>query len=430
MNIDKLRGFREIYPEEMNIRKRVFEIIKNVSDRFGFLEIDGPSVEPLELFEIKSGQELVSQTFSFKDKSNRMITLIPEITPTVSRMIAKRKDLALPVKWYSFPKLWRYEEPQSGRLREFYQFNADIFGVPDVVADAEVIVLAISILNELGLKGKYTIKISDRVLIENVLKQLGASDMEEMFKIIDRSDKVSQEVLEQLLSEYLNSEKISRLNRLLKFEGSVEDLKSVIEQKNSEIEERLKILQMLENYFKSYSVTDYKFDFATVRGLSYYTGIVFEAKDNLGEYRSILGGGRYDKIVGLFGDRPIPAVGFGMGDVVLEALMKREGLWNSVDSQLDYYVITDDKFVDQALQIISKIRSNGYRADINMIPRSISNQFKYANKVRAKNVIIIGEEEMSKNSISVKDMGTGEQIFISVSDFFKNKIISKNIFKQ
>jgi len=430
MNIDKLRGFREIYPEEMYSRKRVFETIKNVAENFGFSEIDGPSVEPLELFEVKSGQELVSQTFSFKDKSGRLVTLIPEITPTVSRMIAKRKDLSVPVKWYSFPKLWRYEEPQSGRLREFYQFNADIFGVSNVEADAEIIVMAISILNSLGLKGKYKIKISDRILIENVLKQMGVENIEEMFRIIDKSDKISQEDFEKMLGEYLDNEQILKLTGLLKFEGSAEDLKSLIDSEDNEIRNRLEILQTLENYFKAYSVTDYKFDFATVRGLSYYTGIVFEAKDEQREFRSILGGGRYDKIVELFGSRPVPAVGFGMGDVVLEMLMRREGLWASPPAQLDYYIINDDKFRTYAIQVLSKLRNYGFMADINMIDRTISNQFKYANKIKAKNVIIIGEQEQANNSISIKNMESGDQVSIPFSEFFEKKIKSENIFKQ
>jgi histidyl-tRNA synthetase len=430
MNIDKLRGFREIYPEEMYSRKRVFETIKNVAENFGFSEIDGPSVEPLELFEVKSGQELVSQTFSFKDKSGRLVTLIPEITPTVSRMIAKRKDLSVPVKWYSFPKLWRYEEPQSGRLREFYQFNADIFGVSNVEADAEIIVMAISILNSLGLKGKYKIKISDRILIENVLKQMGVENIEEMFRIIDKSDKISQEDFEKMLGEYLDNEQILKLTGLLKFEGSAEDLKSLIDSEDKEIRNRLEILQTLENYFKAYSVTDYKFDFATVRGLSYYTGIVFEAKDEQREFRSILGGGRYDKIVELFGSRPVPAVGFGMGDVVLEMLMRREGLWASPPAQLDYYIINDDKFRTYAIQVLSKLRNYGFMADINMIDRTISNQFKYANKIKAKNVIIIGEQEQANNAISIKNMESGDQVSIPFSEFFEKKIKSENIFKQ
>jgi histidyl-tRNA synthetase len=421
MNTDKLRGFREIYSEEMYTRKRVFETIKNVAENFGFSEIDYPSVEPLELFEIKSGQELVSQAFSFRDKSQRAITLIPEITPTVARMIAKKKDLLMPVKWYSFPKLWRYEEPQSGRLREFYQFNADIFGTLSVEADAEIIALAITILNMLGLKGKYTIKISDRILMENVLRQMGASDIDSMFKLIDKSSKIAREEFIELLEDYLTEEKALKLIKLLEFEGNAEELKSFIDVENSEISDRLKTLQTLEEYLNAYSVTEYKFDFVTVRGLAYYTSIVFEAKDNQGEFRSILGGGRYDKVVELFGSRPVPAVGFGLGDVVLEVLMRREGLWKSEASQLDYYVITDNKSRAYAIKILSKIRSYGYKADINFIDRSISNQFKYANKIKVKNVIVIGEQERLNDSVSIKNMESGEQITVLASKFLENK---------
>ena len=190
--IKKLRGFRELYPEEMEARAIIFKKMKEISRNFNFKEIDTPSVEPLDLFKMKSGEEIVSQTFSFIDKGNREITLVPEITPIVARMVAQRKNMIKPIKWYSIPKLWRYEEPQSGRLREFYQYNADIFGISGVEADAEIIALSQAILESLGLRDKYIMRISDRLLMEEILKNFKIKEVGSALRLIDRMEKIGE----------------------------------------------------------------------------------------------------------------------------------------------------------------------------------------------------------------------------------------------
>ncbi|MCD6370346.1 MAG: histidine--tRNA ligase [Thermoplasmata archaeon] len=407
--LQRLRGFRDIYPEYMRARRIVFSKITQVARSFGFHEIDAPSVELLDLFRIKSGEEIVKQTFSFVDKGGREITLIPELTPTVSRMIAARKDLTKPVKWFSFPKMWRYEEPQSGRLREFYQFNADIFGISNIYADAEVIALAMEILDTLGLKGRYIMRVSDRILMEDLLKSMNVKDMEGAFRIIDKRDKIPLQIFREEMLKYISPEKVEILEETLQYKGDVD----VVLNKFPE-SERTEVLRELKDLLREYGKS-VVFDLSIVRGLAYYTGIVFEAHDAKEEFRAILGGGRYDKVVELFGAQPTPAVGFGMGDVVLELMMRREGVWPEEKIEVDYFVAIIPGFRKEAIRVANMLRRKGYIVDIELQDRSLSKQMKYANKLNAKYVIIVGEE-IKRNSAVVRNMETGEQKELKIEE--------------
>ena len=407
--LQRLRGFRDIYPEYMRARRIVFSKITQVARSFGFHEIDAPSVELLDLFRIKSGEEIVKQTFSFVDKGGREITLIPELTPTVSRMIAARKDLTKPVKWFSFPKMWRYEEPQSGRLREFYQFNADIFGINNIYADAEVIALAMEILDTLGLKGRYIMRVSDRILMEDLLKSMNVKDMEGAFRIIDKRDKIPLQIFREEMLKYISPEKVEILEETLQYKGDVD----VVLNKFPE-SERTEVLRELKDLLREYGKS-VVFDLSIVRGLAYYTGIVFEAHDAKEEFRAILGGGRYDKVVELFGAQPTPAVGFGMGDVVLELMMRREGVWPEEKIEVDYFVAIIPGFRKEAIRVANMLRRKGYIVDIELQDRSLSKQMKYANKLNAKYVIIVGEE-IKRNSAVVRNMETGEQKELKIEE--------------
>ena len=275
--IKKLRGFRELYPEEMEARAIIFKKMKEISRNFNFKEIDTPSVEPLDLFKMKSGEEIVSQTFSFIDKGNREITLVPEITPIVARMVAQRKNMIKPIKWYSIPKLWRYEEPQSGRLREFYQYNADIFGISGVEADAEIIALSQAILESLGLRDKYIMRISDRLLMEEILKNFKIKEVGSALRLIDRMEKIGENKFKE------EFEKISKDVDIMEFIKLKGDL-NLIEKKLDGIigESILNRLRNLEEYLKEYDYGNFIFDLSIVRGIAYYTGIVFEAHDYKG----------------------------------------------------------------------------------------------------------------------------------------------------
>ena len=407
--ISRLKGFRDMYPEYMRARRIVFDKICSVARSFGFHEVDTPSVELLNLFRIKSGEEIVKQTFSFVDKGGREITLIPELTPSVARMIAARKDLTKPVKWFSFPKMWRYEEPQSGRLREFYQFNADIFGVKDITADAEIMALAMEILDSLGLKNKYVIKFSDRILMENILRSMGVENIEYAFRIIDKKDKISSEQFYQEMQKVMSDDNIDDILSILKIKGDIDTVLSKLEHFK-----RSDTLSALQDLLRAYEKTAV-FDLSIVRGLAYYTGIVFEAHDYKGELRAVLGGGRYDKVVELFGAQPTPAVGFGMGDAVLELLMRREGVWPEERIDVDYFVAIIPGFRKEAIKVAMFLRKKGYRVDIELGERSIGKQMKYANKINARYAIIVGEE-IKRGEVVLKNMESGEQRIVKVED--------------
>ncbi len=407
--VQRLKGFRDMYPEQMRARRIVFDRIFSVARAFGFHEIDAPSVEMLDLFRIKSGEEIVKQTFSFVDKGEREITLIPELTPSVARMIAARKDLIKPVKWFSFPKMWRYEEPQSGRLREFYQFNADIFGVKEIYADAEVMALAMEILDSLGLEGKYVMRFSDRILMEKVLGSMGIEEIEGAFRIIDKKDKIPEDVFYQEMCKITSEDNVDSLLEILKMSGDIDAVLSKLE--HFERSEEIGNLKDLLSAYGKKAV----FDLSIVRGLAYYTGIVFEAHDARGELRAILGGGRYDNVVELFGGPHTPAVGFGMGDAVLELLMKREGVWPEERIDVDYFVAIIPGFRDEAIRIATILRRKGYRVDIELRDRSIGKQMKYANRINARYVVIVGDET-SRGNVVVKNMETGEQREVKIEE--------------
>ena len=407
--LQRLKGFRDMYPEQMRARRIVFDRICSVARNFGFHEIDAPSVELLDLFRIKSGEEIVKQTFSFVDKGGREITLIPELTPTVSRMIAVRKDLIKPAKWFSFPKMWRYEEPQSGRLREFYQFNADIFGVKDIYADAEVMALAMEILDSLGLKNRYAMKFSDRILMEDILKSMGIRDIEGAFRIIDKKNKIPEEKFREEMEKIGGKDNTDSLFEILQIQGDVDSALTKLDHF-----ERSDVLGELRDLLVTYGKRTV-LDLSIVRGLAYYTGVVFEVHDISGEFRALLGGGRYDRVVELFGAQPTPAVGFGMGDAVLELLMRREGVWPEEKIDVDYFVAIIPGFRKEAIKIAMLLRRKGYKVDMELTRRSIGKQLKYANKINARYTIIVGEE-IRKGEVVIKDMESGEQKKVKIED--------------
>ena len=410
--VQKLKGFRDIYPEQMRARRIVFDKINGIARSFGFHEIDAPSVEYLELFRIKSGEEIVQQTFSFVDKGGREITLIPELTPTVARMLSSRKNIPKPVKWFSFPKMWRYEEPQSGRLREFYQFNADIFGVEGIEADAEILALAMEILDSLGLEGKYVMRVSDRILMEEILKSLGVENIEGTFRVVDKRDKMSEKAFKEELSRVAGEDACESIADMLKIRGSIGDVISRLGP-GERGEKLMQLEELLDAYGKKVT-----FDLSIVRGLAYYTGLVFEAHDARGELRAILGGGRYDNVVELFGGPHTPAVGFGMGDAVLEILMKREGVWPEEKIEVDAFIAVVKGYRSNAIKIAHNLRKHGFSVDIDLTNRNLGKQMKYANRINARYVVIVGDE-VKNDMVVLRNMESGNQKEISISELPK-----------
>lgn len=432
--LQPLRGFRDFYPETMAARRKMFEAMVATVKKFGFREIDTPSLEGLELFKIKSGPGIVEETFSFVDKGGREVTLIPELTPSVARMIsARRKVLTFPQKWYSLAKMWRYEEPQSGRLREFYQLNVDIFGVDNIESDAEIIAVGVEIMKALGIENEIVVKISHRQVVQGILECMGAQHIEEALHIIDRKDRLSKEEFrEEILSTGVREDMLDKLVEILSFrkeftKEALAEVKELVEamlpfsSKRLDVQEMtpgfsaalhaLEKMEKLYAYLKLYEVENYcLLDLGLVRGLSYYTGIVFECFDKDAQFRAIFGGGRYDNLVELFGDQKVPAVGFAVGDAVIEQVMRKAGKWYPEKLETDFFVaFTNADFYPLAVRIAKRLRNQGYSVEVDLLKRNLEKQFKYADRIGAKKVLIIGEDELKEGKVKVKSMDTGEQ---------------------
>ncbi|MCL4446971.1 MAG: histidine--tRNA ligase, partial [Candidatus Thermoplasmatota archaeon] len=342
--VERLRGFRDFYPEEQEVRSEIFKTMRESCRQFGFREIGAPSVESVELFANKSGMEIMNQMFSFRDKGGRDITLVPEFTPTLSRMVAARKDLVKPLKWFSIEKFWRYEEPQSGRLREFYQLNADILGSDSYLADAEIISLGGYILKNLGIGEFSRLKVSSRILIDRLIEKFLPGKREEVYYILDRWSKISQEERENFLSQ-------KGLDRDIIFSFTNGSILSGLD--DPELQKLTKIL----DYVKSSVEVDIEIDLKIVRGIAYYTGCVFEASDREEKSRSILGGGRYDNVIAQLGGENTPATGFAMGDAVLENILKAKGLWAKKRERLVFVAPIDLPGRSFSVRVTTALRS-------------------------------------------------------------------------
>lgn len=414
MSFERLKGFRDLYPEDAEPKFFVMQKAQDTARSFGFRHIDMPSLETLELYRLKSGDELVSQTFSFVDKGGREVTMLPEATPSVVRMLTSRKDLPRPVKWFSMPKIWRYEEPQAGRLREHYQFNADIFGADTPEADAEIMGLAASILDSIGLQGNFGIHINDRSLMEQILGNLGGVEVMAAFSVIDKYRKISKdEFIQQLLGLGFSPDASTAINSLMETKCTATDLKDTVISIVPSSEELVATLDRVErtlSLFSSYSDSEIFVDFSVVRGLSYYTGLVFEVFDSKGEFRSILGGGRYNRLSGLMSDQDIPAVGFGMGDLVLELLMKRENLWSIPDLPNSFYVcVASPDLMPEALEVSAELRSKGYISSADISRRALSGQLKSASASGYNFAVILGKKEIEAGTVTLRNLASGTQ---------------------
>ncbi len=419
--LERVRGFRDIYPEESEPRKLIFSVSERSSEAFGFKKIEMPSVELLDLYRIKSGDELVSQCFSFEDKGGRQLTLTPEATPTVVRMLTARKDLSRPVKWYSFQKYWRYEEPQAGRQREFYQFNADIFGPSSAEVDAEVIGLASFILNGLGLKGHYRILLNDRSIMERILRENGINDFQKAFPLIDKFKKTDRDQFERDLSQLgMHESRVRKFCDLLERETPVEEAAEVLRAviRYDEDDEEVRRFIKLSKLLPAYSSDTFFFDMSTVRGLAYYTGVVFEAFDIEGRFRSILGGGRYDSLAELYAGQSVPAIGFGMGDVILELVLRQLGLLSGKRREQRFYIASPDmSYYTSAVEIATQIRSDGIPASLNISDRNMGAQLKEANKEGATDLIVLGKQELDNHTVTWKHLVTGKQTVLRLDEF-------------
>ena len=410
--MDRLPGFRDFYPEPLpqadlwsaDARQYIFDKWRATARRYGFREYDGPPLEALELFTAKSGQEIVGQLYNFTDKGERQVSLRPEMTPTLARMIAAHeRSYKKPIKWFSLPQLFRYERQQKGRLREHFQLNADIVGEPEPGADAELIALLIDVLRSFGLTEKdFVIRLSSRNAWHDFFLQ-NHGDPAREYEFYQAVDKLAGE--EAAASE----QKLSALGlSLSKVTARIEGAEPTAELK-----------QILDNLSARGLQEFVRVDYGVIRGLAYYSGMVFEAFDRKGEFRAIAGGGRYDSLVKLLsgGRVDLPALGFGMGDVVLLELLKARALLPKYRAALDAFCLIEDEALrPESLNLIQQLRSAGLAVDYSLTPAKSDRQFKRAQELGAANVAKLARSADGALTVKLRNLKTREEKSVSLAD--------------
>ncbi len=407
--IKSVKGTRDFYPDEMARRDWLVEKLKTASESFSYRRYEGPCLETIELYAAKSGEELVKeQAFVFEDRGGDPITLRPELTPTLARMVANQQNqLVLPLRWWAFGPFWRYERPQKGRTREFYQWNIDLIGSDAVQADAELLAVAANFLKLVGLKSDMVqILVNDRRLMDRKLTEIGISSdtKPDLLRMIDRIDKQPSDVWEKNVADLgLSADQIVSIRALLA---------------NTQLWKESEELSLLFEYVKALGVDEYiMYEPKIIRGLDYYTGLVFEAHEVKGEFRAILGGGHYANLVADVGGQPLPGVGFAMGDVVITLVLEAYGLLPADLSYPDTVFVTvfNEEMLVESIRLATDVRENGFHV-ILAEPDKLTKQFKLADRLGVKFALVLGPDELANGTIVVKDLGTFEQRSISRKD--------------
>ncbi len=417
MDLEGLKGTRDFYPEDFAKVNYIYENTKKVSKRFGFEEFEAPIIGKAQMWLEKSGGEIPEQMYVFESKGKELVALRPELTPDLARMVAKKfKELKKPIKWFSFPRCFRYEQPQSGRLREFFQYNADILGGNLTLSTFEIVSLLIEMLKSLRLNEKdICVKLNDRRLTDSILErfEVKQENKQDIMRIIDKRDKLPQKVFLETLGDYFAKPK----DFIAFLDLPLEKMKLNVSGENAKKE-----FLFLQNLFKKAGYSNFvEYDATVVRGLGYYTSFVFEVNDRIGKYRAIAGGGTYSNLVSQF-DKSIvlDGVGFGMGDVVLGLLLEEKKLFPKLNQDIDFFIATigySQKIIETAINIATDLRQNGKTVYMNLIDKGLSKQFEFANFIGAKKAIIIGERDLEEDKITVKDLVAGKEKKESLKNF-------------
>ncbi len=419
--IPSLKGTRDFYPEEMAVRTFLYQTARKVSEQFGYQEYDGPFLESVELYAAKSGEELVKeQSFVFPDRGGDLITLRPELTPSLARMVAQRqRQLAYPLRWWSWGPFWRYERPQKGRTREFFQWNIDLIGVDTPAADAEMVAIVATFLQECGLSSQQVkILVNNRSLMDDELSALDipAELRPSVFRLIDRRDKLSFEQWRTYAQEIgLNETQFQGLQDLLADQN--------LWQKSPQMQRFFTILDALG--FTPYE----QYAPHIIRGLDYYTGVVFEVWDVDGEFRAILGGGRYDNLVADVGGDPLSAIGFAMGDLVVSLVLKK---FNCLPEQLNtspapvLVTVFDADSLPASFQLSAELRQAGLKVACYPEAAKLGKQFKYGDRMGMQVAVVLGPDELAQGKAALKNLRSGEQISIeraAVADAIREMLV-------
>ncbi len=409
--MQRLKGFREFYPEPLppsetwscDVRQHVFDAWRRVARRYGFREYDGPPLEPLALYTAKSGDEIVGQLFNFVDKGDEAVALRPEMTPTVARMVASaERAYKKPIKWFAMPQLFRYEAPQKGRLREHFQLNCDIFGEADPSADAEIVALLVDVLRGLGLTSEdFVVRLSSRKAWQGFFEAQGGQEGKayEFFQAVDKIEREDEATLSRRLEP--TGVTLEAVRQFIAAGEPTAELEGVL------------------GNLRARGLGDYvKIDYGVIRGLAYYTGVVFEAFDRKGEFRAIAGGGRYDNLVRSLsgGKSDMPAIGFGMGDVVLALLLRERGRLPSFASTVDVVVLVEDEALrPESLAVVQRLRDRGVAVDYSLVAMKGDKQFRRALEVGAGHTVRI-ERDAGGLVARVKNLKTRAEQVLPVED--------------
>jgi histidyl-tRNA synthetase len=415
MQTKALPGFRDFYPADLALRTHIFRTWRTVAARYGFEEYDGPPLEPLDLYTTKSGDEIVGQLYNFTDKGDRPVALRPEMTPTLARMVAAQAgQLRKPIRWFSLPQLFRYERQQRGRLREHFQLNCDLIGEPGPLADAEIIALAIDVVRALGLGPKdVRVRLSDRRVLTAILEQRGVpeSGMGKAFEFIDKVERLRKEQIEEVASrpQAFAPATVYDLQDISRIRGWEQLEKELA--KSPELSKVADPLREVNESLVAMGLGDFiEVDLTIVRGLAYYTGTVFELFDAGRTLRAVCGGGRYDNLLDALGGVQMPAVGFGMGDVVLGELLKDKGLAPAEVSSIDVFLAFITKEDLPHVQALAhRLRDAGLRVEYAMGRQAVGKQLNLANDRNARLAVVIGPDERRRGEVVIKDLTTGLQ---------------------
>ncbi len=414
------KGTRDFYPEAERIQNYIFDTWRSTAESFAYEEYEGPMFEHLELYTGKSGEEIVSQLYNFKDKGDREIALRPEMTPTLARLvIQKARELKKPFKWFSMPRLFRYEKAQKGRLREFFQLNMDIIGTESIYAEADLMAAIATMLRKFGLKdGEFAIGVSSRKLLATYLEEISAPNPALVYPVLDRRLKIGPEAFAKALADAgLSEDQVKKLDDFMSCK-SIEEVKTKVHSENATA-----ALQEIEDLFATLTAAGYgecvNLDLSIVRGLAYYTGIVFEVFDKGKSMRAIAGGGRYDSLTEKLGGERIPGVGFGMGDVVLADLLAEHNLLPSPKQSVDFYIasFTNDmkKVFETAQTFRSASTGKSFSVAHPLAAMKMGKQLDQANYQGAKIVVYVDGSKAAEGEFEYKDMRTGEMFVGNVN---------------
>jgi histidyl-tRNA synthetase len=421
-----LPGFRDFYPEQLATRNYLISIWRDVARRYGFVEYDGPPLEPLELYTKKSGEEIVGQLYAFTDKGDRQVALRPEMTPTLARMVAaKANAMRKPIRWFSIPQLFRYERQQKGRLREHFQLNVDIIGEASVAADAELLAVAIDIMRATGLTASdVRARISDRRLLTAVLIEVGVKQTElpAVFAAIDKIGREPRDVTREKIEKAVASADAARgVDRALDRSTDLNALAAEFRSSRSVMESITRLREYM-NFLDALGVGEWvDFDLSVVRGLAYYTGIVFELFDAKGEFRAICGGGRYDDLLSTIGGIDLPALGFGMGDVVLTELLRARNLLPTPTLGTEYWVAAeDDSMLPDVMKVAGKLREKSHSVEYALKSQALARQLKAASSAGVENVVLLRRDDFARGNVTVKKLADGSEQNIALDRFLNS----------